>query len=142
MVRGTTAQFQFKLPYSKYDVEVAEVSLWQPNNFNGLNEEYPLPIKKNYTQKLSESGSVITEGPWNWVDDYTLSIKVWELETLTFSDKLKAKIQLRGTANGVTFASAQELITVYPIYGDHPLNPDIPSEPDEDGYIILDGDDI
>ena len=139
MIRGTTAQFQFKLPYSKYDVTAAEALFWQPSN-DGLNEDYPLPIKKGYKQELSADGSVITSGSWNWIDDYTLAVKIWEQESLTFSDKYKAKVQLRATANGTTFASAQELITVYPIYGDYPFGEgDIP-EPDSEGWIILDGD--
>ena len=141
MTRGTTAQFRFTLPYSKYDVGKVEVVLWQPNN-SGLKEDYPLPIKKNYVQDIAENGSVITGGPWNWVDDYTLAVKVWEQETLTFSDKYKAMVQLRGSANGLTFASPQEYITVYPIHGDEPMGDDVIPTPDTEGWTVLDGEKI
>ena len=141
MIRGTTAQFRFKLPYSKYDVEQVEVVLWQSNN-PGIKEEYPLPMKKNYVQSISENGSVITGGPWSWVDDYTLAVKVWEQETLTFSDKYKAQIQLRGSANGLTFASPQEYIVVYPMRGNEPMGDDVVPTPDTDGWTILDGETI
>ena len=141
MTRGTTAQFRFTLPYSKYDVDKVEVVLWQPNN-SGLNEEFPLPIKKNYVQNIANNGSVITSGPWNWVDDYTLSVKIWEPETLTFSDKYKARVQLRGSANGLTFASPQEYITVYPIHGDDLMGDNIVPTPELEGWTVLDGEKI
>ena len=141
MIRGTTAQFNFKLPYSKEDVTTAEVVFWQPNN-SGLNEDFPLPIEKGYVQELSSNGAVITGGPWNWVDDHTLSVKLWQQETLTFSDKYKARVQLRAMANGAIFASPQEYITVYPIYGDEPMGDDIVPTPDTEGWTILDGETI
>lgn len=141
MIRGTTAQFNFKLPYSKEDVTTVEVVFWQPNN-SGLNEDYPLPIKKGYVQEKSSDGTIVTGGPWNWVDDHTLSVKLWQQETLTFSDKYKAKAQLRAIARGEAFGSAQEYITVYPIYGDEPIGDEIIPTPDDEGWIILDGENI
>ena len=141
MVRGTTASFQFKLPYNKYDVTKAEVVFWQQNN-TGLNEDYTLPLRKKYAQQLSGDGAVITGGAWRWADDYTLEVKLWQQETLTFTDKYKAKVQLRAEANGSIFASTQETITVYPIYGDYPMGDDIIPVPDTDGWTILDGESI
>ena len=142
MIRGTIAQFQFKLPCSKTEVKCAEAVFWQPNN-TGLNEEYPLPIKKGYNRQISGDGSIVTSGPWNWIDDYTLAVKLWQQETLTFTDKYKAKVQLRASStDGLVFASPQEIITVYPIYGDYPLGDAIVPAPDENDLIILDGEDI
>jgi len=142
MIRGTTAQFQFKLPYDKQNVQSAEVVFWQQNN-SGLDEDFPLPIKKVYVLDMDSGGSIVTSGPWNWVDDSTLAVKLWQSETLTFSDKYKARVQLRAkSTDGLVFASSQEVITVYPIYLDYPLGDDIIPTPDIDGTIILDGEDI
>ena len=62
------------------------------------------------------------------------------METARFSDKLKARVQLRANANdGVTFASKEQLITVYPMPDDVILeNPDW-NEENEVGYVMLDG---
>jgi hypothetical protein len=142
MIRGTTAQFQFKLPYSKTEVQSAEAVFWQSNN-DGLEDDYPLPIKKGYKLQMSANGSIVTSGPWNWIDDYTLAVKLWQQETLTFTDKYKAKVQLRArSTDGLVFASLPETIVVYPIYGDYPMGDDIIPTPDGDDLIILDGDDI
>lgn len=142
MTRGTVAQFQFKLPYSKENVQSAEVVFWQSNN-SGLDDDFPLPIKKGYALETSVDGSIVTSGPWNWIDDNTLAVKLWQQETLTFSDKYKARVQLRAkSTDGLVFASPQEVITVYPIYGDYPLGDEIIPAPDEEGTIILDGEDI
>jgi hypothetical protein len=144
MIRGTTAQFNFKLPYNKNDVKTAEVVFWQPGNNVGLKQDYPLPIKKEY-EVSSYALEIVGYDSWSWVDDYTLSVKLSQQETLTFSDKYKAIVQLRGaTIDGIVFASPQEYIVVYPIHGDEPMgdttNPDNPGlTPTEDGWYILDG---
>lgn len=143
MIRGTTAQFQFKLPYNKNNVSVAEVTFWQPGNQNGLKEDFPLPIIKGYTKQISADGSIVTSGPWNWLDDYTLSVRLDQQETATFSDKYKARYQLRAsTVDGLVFGSNEELVTVYPVFRDIPIGDVIMPNPADDGYIVLDGDDI
>lgn len=142
MVRGTTAQFQFKLPYSKQNIQSAEVVFWQRNN-SGLDDDFPLPIKKGYLLEKSEDGSIVTSGPWNWINDNTLAVKLWQQETLTFSDKYKAYVQLRAkSTDGIVFASDPELITVQPIYGDYPLMDEFVPTTNPDDVIILDGDDV
>lgn len=139
MIRGTTSQFRFKLPYSKENVKSAEVVFWQ-HGHNGINEDFPLPIVKKYNQYFSESGSIATSGPWNWINDNTLGVKLWQQETLTFSDRYKAYVQIRGTSiDGSVFASGQKPVVVYPIYADYPLEDEIIPPQNEDGFYVLDG---
>lgn len=138
MIRGTTAQFQFKLPYPKENIAIAKVTFWQSDN-SGLNSQYPLPHEEGYVQ--SDTGETIY--PWNWIDDYTLSVRLSAQKTLTFTDKYKARVQLHArTTDGIEFASNQELITVYPIAGNAPLGEEILPSPSEDDLIILDGETI
>jgi hypothetical protein len=142
MIRGTTAQFKFKLPYSKDDIVLAEAKFWQSGNTNGLNRGYSLPITKSYTRTVSDEGDIVTQYPWNWIDDYTLVVRLGQQETLTFSDKYKARVQLRiRTDEGLVFASTQQIINVYPMSWSEPLGADLPSTP-EDQWVILDGDAI
>lgn len=139
MIRGTTAQFKFKLPYSKNNVLLAEAKFWQSGNTRGLEQDCPLPLIKYYTQEISSEGNVITQYPWNWVDDYTLVVRLGQRETSTFSDKYKARAQMRiRTVDGLVFASGQQIINVYPADWSSPLGVDLPTATD-DQWIILDG---
>lgn len=137
MVRGTTAQFKFSLPYNYEELKLACVVFWQPGN-NGTIDA-PLPIKKTLTADDIQQYC----DPDNPKE---LSITLSQSETLRFSDKMKAKVQLSAkTFEGTRFASKQELITVYPIYDDSILGDDIDPTPDDedgDGWIILDGETI
>ena len=143
MIRGTTARFKFKLPYDKNNVSAAEVSFWQHGNSNGLDNDFPLPIIKGYIKQTAEDGTIITSGPWNWLDDYTLSVKLDQQETRTFSDRYKARVQLRAsTIDGVVFGSNEEPIVVYPAFRDVPIGDAALPGPADNGYIILDGEDI
>lgn len=168
MIRGTTAQFKFKLPCARGNLLTATIKFWQPGNAGTL--EAPLPIIKKMADCSGyESNESINIEKWN-SGDYEefkitlgLSDKLWneltdeekkifaresfdELhisltaeETLRFSDKFKAKVQLRAQQKDSTvFASHQQLITVYP----NDIVEDIPTLPDDedgDGLIILDG---
>lgn len=129
MIRGTTAQFRFKLPYSKSELTWATMKFWQPGN-NGTIEA-PLPITKRLNDCIATNNS----------DELCVSLTAEE--TLRFSDKFKAKAQLRAQAtNGTTFASHQQMITVYPINDDIIIDdPTMPGE-NEEGWIILDGETI
>ena len=130
MVRGTTAQFKFSLPYDYSAIEVAKVMFWQPGNSGTT--EHPLPICKTLAYCSQ------TENPRE------LSVTLSQDETLRFSEKSKAYVQLSATTGeGVRFASKQELITVYPIYDDSILGDVVLPTPDEgDDWIILDGETI
>lgn len=129
MVRGTTAQFKFILPYDYSDISSVKITFWQPGN-NGVDETRPLPIVKVLSQ--CSRTNIPNE----------LSVTLTEEETLRFTDKRKAYVQLKGqSSEGNIFASKQEIITVYPICDDSILDDpdDILPTPSEDGWVILDG---
>lgn len=114
MIRGTTAQFQFNLPYQCCDLSLIKVTFWQSNN-NGPSDDRPLPIVK-FIRDLSGDSKVIT-------------VKLSEDETLRFLDKYKAYVQLRGkTIEGSVFASKPQMITVYPLYDNAILVDDTTTE--------------
>lgn len=124
MIRGTTAQFKFKLPYPKDEIEWVTIKFWQPNNTNKN-----LPI----TKKL---------GHCETTDDATeLCVSLTAEETMRFSEKYKAKVQLRAQhgVSGTIFGSRTQLITVYPMRDDIiDEDPTMPSE-NEEGFIVFDG---
>ncbi len=126
MIRGTTAQFKFKLPYAKEELQWATIKFWQPNNKG--TPMAPLPITKRLEDCIQNS------------DPYELCVKLLAHETLRFSDKLKARVQLRAeTRDGATFASRETLVSVYPINDDIVTDdPELP-DPDSQGLIIFDG---
>ena len=136
MIRGTTAQFKFKLPYSLSELDSVTIKFWQSGN-----PDDSLPIYK-YKQNCVER--VARE----------IYVSLRPSETALFSDKYKAKLQLRAQPNvGGPFGSMEQLITVYPmpddiIIDDPTIDPDVPQDPDtpiipdtptENGWIILDG---
>lgn len=126
MIRGTTAQFRFKIPYRKDELLWATMKFWQPGN-NGT-PIAPLPITKRLSHCLAPN------------DSYELCVELTAEETLRFSDQVKARVQLRAQTNdGATFASRETLITVYPINDDIIVDdPTLPGE-DDTGMIIFDG---
>ena len=126
MIRGTTAQFQFKLPYSMNELEWITIKFWQPENPHPL-----LPITK-YKSNCEE------------LDDGKISVSLLSTETARFSDKYKAIMQLRAQpAGGEVFGCKKNLITVYPMLDDI-IEEDSPVEtaPTEEGWILFDGDPI
>lgn len=124
MIRGTVAQFKFKLPYSKDELEWITIKFWQPGN---PSNQLPLTkIKSN----CSESN----------VNEICVSLSA--KETAIFSDRYKAKTQLRAQPYaGVPFGSKEQLITVYPMLDDIIDDDDVNDSPapTENGWIILDG---
>ena len=130
MIRGTTAQFKFKLPYIKAELAWATIKFWQTGNSGTM--QAPLPI----TKKLSHCDSPD--------DSKELYVSLTAEETSRFSDKTKAKVQLRAqhSESGTIFGTRPQLITVYPML-DEILNedPTMPSE-NEEGWIVLDGETI
>ena len=127
MIRGTTAQFKFKLPYLKDELAWATIKFWQPYNPSKL-----LPI----TRKLEHCVALDNLNE--------LCVSLTAEETARFLDKYKAKVQLRAqhASSGAVFGCKPIIFTVYPmedkIIEEDPLFP----PEDEDGIIILDGDDI
>lgn len=101
MIRGTTAQFKFKLPYPKDQLQWITIHFWQPGNPN-----QGLPICKN-------------KNHCNEPIPQEICVSLTAEETKLFTDKYKAKVQLRAQPvallGGTVFASTQQLITVYPM---------------------------
>lgn len=127
MIRGTTAQFKFSLPYNYDQIEVVKIAFWQKGN-NGTTDN-PLPIYKTLSDCVS------TNNPKE------LLVTLQPVETLRFSTKVKGRVQLSArTYEGIRFASKEQLITVYPIQDDSNIGDLVVPTPEEDtDFIILDG---
>ena len=124
MIRGTTAQFKFTMPYSKDEWEWIRIKFWQPNNPSKL-----LPITR------TKDDCSTTDDPRELFVSFTAE------ETARFLDKYKAKVQLRAqhSLTGAVFGTKQQLITVYPMLNDIiEEDPTIPPA-DENRFIIIDG---
>jgi hypothetical protein len=127
MIRGTTAQFKFKMPYPKAELTWVTIKFWQPGNTNPY-----LPI----TKKLVHCD--VTD------NSTELCVSLTAEETMRFSERYKAKVQLRAqhSDTGTVFGSRPQLITVYPM-NDEILDEDPTMPPEtEDNWIILDGEPI
>ena len=124
MIRGTTAKYKFKLPYPKEELVWVTIKFWQPGNLSKL-----LPI----TRKLEHCDAPD--------DSMELYVSLTADETMRFSEKYKAVMQLRAqhSNSGTIFGSRKKLITVYSMNDDIlEEDPTMPAE-NEDGWIILDG---
>ncbi len=125
MIRGTTANFRFKLPYIVQQVKTATINFWQKNNSGTL--DAPLPIIKNLKSCTTTD------------DPYELSVTLSPHETARFSATLKGNVQLDAvTIEGVKFGCKPQLFNVYPNKNPLPGIPDDPL-PGGDGIIIFDG---
>lgn len=123
MIIGTTAQFKFHIPYAIGDLQWVVMQFWQPGN-SGTTDA-PLPIVKRKTELSGDSKELL--------------VSLTPHETLRFTDKLKAKVQLRAQhSNGTVFASHQESIPVYPLPNDL-IKEDILPSVNDDGWVVLDG---
>ena len=127
MIRGTTAQFKFKLPYPKGELAWATIKFWQPSNPNQFT-----PITKKLTH--CDGADDVKE----------LYVALTADETMRFSEKYKGKVQLRAqhADNGTIFGCRPTLFTVYPMLDEIvEEDPTLPA-PNEDGWVILDGETI
>ena len=126
MIRGTTAQFNFKLPCTKGDLIWVTVKFWQQGNSG--TPEAPLPIKKTRDHCVGE------------LDANEVCISLTAEETARFSDKIKAQVQFRAQRmDGTVFGNKTRYITVYPMRDDI-LDDDIPIIPEanEEALIVFD----
>ena len=129
MIRGTTAQFKFTMPYNFSDVAIANITFWQ-NEYYGPDKTRPLPIIKILEQCSQGSSSK------------ELVVTLNKEETLRFTDERRAYVQmLAETIDGMAFGSNTTMITVYPVHNDNILDDDIlPTPgPGDNGIVILDG---
>lgn len=124
MIRGTTAQFEFKIPCDKLDdLEWVAIKFWQDGNPG--TDEAPLPIIKIKSQCSMEEG--------------ILCVSLSAHETMRFSDDNKAKVQLTARKwGGTQFASHEKSITVYSNNIITPPDIELPEET-EDGWTRFDG---
>ena len=117
MIRGTDTQFDFNLPYQCSELQSIKITFWQKEN-KGPSALRPMPIVKTLEECI--------------IADKRLSVILDREETLRFSDKRKAYVQLVGTTlKNITFASPQQMITVYPICDE--------SLDENEEYVYLDG---
>jgi hypothetical protein len=128
MIRGTTAQFKFKLPYTYGELEWVRIKFWQPGN---PSTELPITKTKNMCGFVTDKENEVC-------------VSLSATETAKFSDKYKAKVQLRAqpiVGLGAPFGSKEQLITVYPMHDDIIAeDPTVePSIPTEEDWIVLDG---
>lgn len=128
MIRGTTAQFKFEIPYDFTDIEYIKVVFWQPGNV-GPEEGRPLPIVK-----CNKENDFVVEG-------HTIIVELQTEETARFVDTRKGYVQLSATTtNDIRFASKVQEFTVYPIYDDSPIGDIVaPSTSNGEVVVVLDG---
>ena len=125
MIRGTTACFKFILPYNYDELDTVNITFWQPYNKGPANDR-PLPIVKMLNQCM----------PTNISNELMVSLN--PEETLRFSEKRKAYVQLLATSiEGARFGSKKREVTVYPVRNDS-IDDVLPPSID-DGWVILDG---
>ena len=122
MIRWTTAQFKFKLPYTKSELAWATIKFWQNTNSSLL------PVYKRLEHCESPSGSEF------------LYVSLTPEETARFSDKYKAWVQIRAqhAASGLIYGSRPKMITVYPMQNGGDDEPVLPPVIDEE-WIVFDG---
>lgn len=129
MIRGVSEVFRFALPCQCKDLKSIKFVCGQTNN-SGPSASRPLPIVKVLSQCLME------ENP------PCISIQLNQEETLRFSDKRKAYVQLRGeTKSGTPVACRKQYITVYPAVDDSILDSDVilPTPVPGEDWVYLDG---
>lgn len=125
MVRGANSEFRFNLPYDFSSVTSLNIVFWQEGN-----DSSTLPIVKH------------REDCYAGVTPKQIVVFLNSEETLRFSDRRKARVQLIGAAGAVPIASPIQLIPVYPIYDGVIPDDDILPPPSADGWIILDGEPV
>lgn len=130
MIRGTTAPFKIKLPYAVGELEWVTIKWWQDGNKGTMTA--PLPITKGLDHCVIEDNN-----------SKELYVILTAEETLRFSDKHKAKMQLRAklASNGRIFGCKPRIVTVYPINDDF-FGGEIGGTDFFDDWIVLDGESI
>lgn len=125
MIRGTTAQFKFKMPYMFSELEWVNIVFWQANN-----QRAQIKKAKNDCRTTESLNEIV--------------ISLTAEETMFFSDKYKAKTQLkaRHAATGAIFGTKPQTFSVYPMADnvDNIVDDGTATPPtDTDGWVILDG---
>lgn len=123
MIRGTTAQFKFKLPCTKEDLHWATITIGQTGNTG--TSDAPVPIIKRLSNCPMPNES------------NELCISLDALETMRFSEKVKAYVQFRAQRkDGTVFGNRTKYISVYPMSNEI-LDQDDPIMPSYNGEDIV-----
>lgn len=141
MIRGTTAVFKFTLPHKLKHIVEAKVVFWQ-EGYTGTTGS-SLPIVKRYT--------AVNDFADNESKD--LLVVLTGAETKAFTDKLKARVQMKALSGeytdengqlikGTSLGTRPQLFTVYPM--DDGIIDGVIDENTQttNGYIILSGGNI
>lgn len=104
MLKGANTEFLFTLPCDYSNLQSTEIVFWQ-DNYNGPSVTRSLPIIKQLNQCCQGRTSA------------QLSVMLTSEETLRFSEKRKAYVQMIGvTKDSQPVVHLKKMITVYPIY--------------------------
>jgi hypothetical protein len=102
VIRGTSQQFKFSIPYNYEDLTDVRIAFWQEDNHG--TEDYTLPIIKTKND--------CTSNPFGTILYVTLNSK----ESLAFATDRKAFVQMRATTiDGFTFGCRKKSFTVHTI---------------------------
>lgn len=100
MIRATSQQFKFQIPYDISDVDEVNIMFWQEDD-NGNDDAVFIVKTKDMCDQLNER---------------TLCVTLHSEETARFTEDRKAYAQLRAvTHDGFAFGSYRKQITVYPM---------------------------
>ena len=100
MIRATSQQFKFKIPYDISDVDKVNIMFWQEDD--NSDEDAVLIVK---TKEMCEQ-----------LDSRTLCVTLHSEETSRFAVDRKAYVQFRAiTQDGFAFGSQRKQLTVYPM---------------------------
>ncbi len=145
MIRGTTAPFKFEVPYDAGTITTMVVTFSQ-KHWQGTNTA-KLPLEKWYIASWTtqeDGGMKLVETrndgfAFSETNPKEIQTSLTEEETLRFSDKEKAYMQIRVQfdidGGHVTRASLPQKITVYPVLTDGQIGAPTPSEKIDDIYI-------
>ena len=145
MIRGTTAVFKFTLPHELRYITEARVVFWQEGYVGTVGSS--LPITKIYTAENDFVGNTSKD----------LFVVLTGAETKAFTDKLKARVQMKAftseyklnegqeneqTIAATTLGTRPQLFTVYPMDNNIMDGIDTENINTSNGYIILNGGNI
>lgn len=124
MIRGTTAKFKFKLPHPIDEFMWIAIKFWQPHN-----QIRTLPIIKTKANcvRVDDTNDVL--------------VSLTSEETSRFSDRFKAKYQLRAlhASTGSVIGTDEQFVTVYPMPDDIITHDPALPVANSDGFIVVDG---
>jgi hypothetical protein len=133
MIRGTTAPFKFKVPYAWSDICAIEATFSQKKD-----DGNQLSIIKEYDTRWGENVNPGGFTP-DEKDPYVIYVVLDPEETLCFSDKRKAQVQIKVYCQHKgTVANRPAMFTVYPINNDSILEDAGEPAPGDNGMRILD----